>query len=67
VLRQHRVQVVDRAQVVAQLALADLHDERGRIRLVVAPRLELRPAGRRRQPPGIGLRSASGHRSATSA
>ena len=28
---QHRVQIVDAAQVVAELRLADLHDERRRI------------------------------------
>ena len=35
-LFEHGVQVVDRAQVVAQLGLADLHDERGRIGVRVA-------------------------------
>ena len=50
---QHRVQVVDAAQVVAQLGLADPHDERRRVERLVAVRLVLRLPARRLQAPGI--------------
>jgi DNA-binding transcriptional ArsR family regulator len=36
VLAQHRVQVLDRTQVVAQLGRADLDDQRGRVERLVA-------------------------------
>jgi hypothetical protein len=45
VLGEHRVQVVDRAEVVAQLGLADLDHERRRVERLVAPRLELDELG----------------------
>jgi hypothetical protein len=37
VIAEHHVQVVERAQVVAQLRLADLDDQRRRLERLVAP------------------------------
>ena len=51
VLRQHGVQIVDAAQVIAKLRLADLHDERRRIGGVVPVRLVVGGPGRRLQLP----------------
>src|SRR5690349_4810404 len=58
---QHRVEVVDAAQLVAQLGGPHLHHERGRIRRLVAVRLVLRLAGRRLEGPGI-VCGSGGHR-----
>jgi hypothetical protein len=52
-LLQHRVQVVDAAEVVAELRRADLDDQGRRVGVLVAPRLELRLARRRAQDPRI--------------
>ena len=56
---EHRVEIVDAPEVVAELRLSDLHDERRRIGRVVAVRLVLRGAGRRLQHPRAVFRSGS--------
>jgi hypothetical protein len=57
VVAEHGVQVVDAAQVVAQLGGAHLHDESRRVRCLVAPRLEFGLAWWGGEHPGIVLRS----------
>ena len=52
-LAQHRVEVVEAAQVVAELGLADLHDQRRRVERLVAVGGELRATARRLQHPGL--------------
>jgi len=52
-LLEHGVQIVDAAQLVAQLRRADLDDQGRRLRTLVAPGLELGLARRRGQDPGI--------------
>src|SRR5262249_43742528 len=61
VLLEHRAEVVDAPQVVAELRLADLHDERGRIGRLVAPRLVVARPGRRLQRPRRGLGPSTLH------
>ncbi len=54
---QHRVEVIDAAQVIAKLGLADPDDERGRVERLVAEGLELRGLGRRLEDPRGGARA----------
>src|SRR5690606_29117109 len=61
VLVQHRVQVLDAAQVVAELRLSDLHHEGRRIGALLAPRLVLARARWRPELPRRALRTAPLH------
>jgi hypothetical protein len=54
---EHRVQIVEAAQVIAQLSLTDLDDQRRRVGRVVAIRLEARRARRGLELPRHGLGS----------
>src|SRR5262249_46362016 len=62
-LDEHRVEIVETPQLITQLRLADLHDERGRIRLLVAVGGVFGSAARRLERPRIGARALTrGHR-----
>jgi hypothetical protein len=65
VLGEHRVEVLDAAQVVAQLGAADVDDQRRRIGRLVAVGRVIGLARRRGQLPGIARRSC-GHLGASS-
>src|SRR5687767_1146110 len=59
VLLQHRVEVLDAAEVVAELGLADLADQRGRVEGLVAEDHEVRAAARGLQLPGFLARAGA--------